>query len=158
MKKIRFILVAILALALLLGSIYLVFARSGCCSHHGGVCGCACCDGTPLSSKCAPYYPQCNKPQVKYQPAPVAPVVPIEPIDEPQIPIEVPKYVEEDYEEEVDDVISDEYFEDDVEPTYFDVEEDEASEEGGAGALLGLALLGGGSALGYWLIKRQKRG
>lgn len=35
-------------------------ARSGCCSHHGGVCGCSCCDGTPLSSTCAPYYPSCN--------------------------------------------------------------------------------------------------
>jgi len=36
-------------------------ARSGCCSHHGGVCGCGCCDGTPLSSTCAPYYPECNR-------------------------------------------------------------------------------------------------
>ncbi len=35
-------------------------ARSGCCSHHGGVCGCGCCDGSPLSATCAPYYPQCN--------------------------------------------------------------------------------------------------
>jgi len=35
-------------------------ARSGCCSHHNGVCGCGCCDGTPLSSTCAPYYPECN--------------------------------------------------------------------------------------------------
>lgn len=31
-------------------------ARQGCCSHHGGVCGCSCCDDTPLSAKCAPYY------------------------------------------------------------------------------------------------------
>ncbi len=35
-------------------------ARSGCCSHHDGVCGCRCCDGSPLSAKCAPYYPSCN--------------------------------------------------------------------------------------------------
>lgn len=35
-------------------------ARRGCCSHHDGVCGCSCCDGTPLSDKCAPYYPECN--------------------------------------------------------------------------------------------------
>ena len=35
-------------------------ARSGCCSHHGGVCGCGCCDGSSLSSTCAPYYPSCN--------------------------------------------------------------------------------------------------
>jgi hypothetical protein len=35
-------------------------ARQGCCSHHGGVCGCQCCDGTPLSAKCLPYYPACQ--------------------------------------------------------------------------------------------------
>lgn len=35
-------------------------ARSGCCSHHGGVCGCGCCDGTALSATCAPYYPECG--------------------------------------------------------------------------------------------------
>lgn len=37
-----------------------VSARSGCCSHHGGVCGCGCCDGSALSSICAPYYPECS--------------------------------------------------------------------------------------------------
>lgn len=36
-------------------------ARRGCCSHHSGVCGCSCCDGTPLSATCAPYYPECSK-------------------------------------------------------------------------------------------------
>lgn len=36
-----------------------VEARSGCCSHHSGVCGCGCCDGTSLSTTCLPYYPQC---------------------------------------------------------------------------------------------------
>ena len=41
-----------------------VDARSGCCSHHGGVCGCRCCDGTALSATCAPYYPECNTPVV----------------------------------------------------------------------------------------------
>lgn len=35
-------------------------ARSGCCSHHGGVCGCGCCDGSGLSATCAPYYPECS--------------------------------------------------------------------------------------------------
>ena len=35
-------------------------ARSGCCSHHGGICGCGCCDGTGLSATCAPYYPECS--------------------------------------------------------------------------------------------------
>ncbi len=37
-------------------------ARSGCCSHHGGVCGCGCCDGSSLSTTCAPYYPECSQP------------------------------------------------------------------------------------------------
>src|SRR2546430_10749036 len=41
-------------------SIHRVEARSGCCSHHGGVCGCGCCDGSSLSAICAPYYPQCS--------------------------------------------------------------------------------------------------
>jgi hypothetical protein len=38
-----------------------VFARSGCCSSHGGVRAdqCGCNDGTTLSAICAPYY-QCN--------------------------------------------------------------------------------------------------
>lgn len=35
-------------------------AWPGCCSHHGGVCGCHCCDGTSLSTTCAPHYPQCS--------------------------------------------------------------------------------------------------
>lgn len=35
-------------------------ARSGCCSHHSGVCGCRCCDGSSLSATCAPYYPSCG--------------------------------------------------------------------------------------------------
>lgn len=48
-----------------------VDARSGCCSHHGGVCGCGCCDGTSLSATCAPYYPQCSS-----KPAPVSTPVP----------------------------------------------------------------------------------
>jgi len=45
-------------LAFLLLSSQTVLARSGCCSHHGGVRfdGCGCNDGTPLSAKCAPYY------------------------------------------------------------------------------------------------------
>jgi hypothetical protein len=35
-------------------------ARQGCCSHHGGVCGCKCCDGTSLSSTCRISYPECK--------------------------------------------------------------------------------------------------
>ncbi len=48
----------LLTLALLFLSSQITFARSGCCSHHGGVRfnGCGCNDGTPLSAKCAPYY------------------------------------------------------------------------------------------------------
>lgn len=46
-----------------------VDARSGCCSHHGGVCGCGCCDGSSLSATCAPYYPSCNSEPVRAVPA-----------------------------------------------------------------------------------------
>lgn len=60
----RFKLYFIFLLAIFLIAFFLfpskVFARSGCCSHHGGVCGCGCCDGSPLSSICAPYYPECG--------------------------------------------------------------------------------------------------
>lgn len=49
------------------------FARSGCCSHHGGVCGCGCCDGTGLSSTCLPYYPQCSGGQNQTQEVYTAP-------------------------------------------------------------------------------------
>lgn len=62
-----------------------VDARSGCCSHHGGVCGCRCCDGSSLSATCSPYYPSCSKsvtpapvkttPKTNTVKAPVAPVV-----------------------------------------------------------------------------------
>ena len=46
-------------------------SRSGCCSRHGGVCGCECCDGSSLSAKCAPYYPSCNDtPQNAPEPTP----------------------------------------------------------------------------------------
>lgn len=38
----------------------IVKAWPGCCSHHGGVCGCGCCDGSGLSSTCAPHYPECS--------------------------------------------------------------------------------------------------
>jgi len=46
-------------------------ARSGCCSHHGGVCGCGCCDGTSLSATCAPYYP-CTRSTVIYSNPPMS--------------------------------------------------------------------------------------
>ena len=62
-KMKRFI--VILVLAGILGMIGLAEAKSGCCSHHKGVCTCRCCDGTSLSATCAPYYPACT-------PAPVA--------------------------------------------------------------------------------------
>lgn len=50
------------ALILFFLSVSSVSARSGCCSHHGGVCGCGCCDGSSLSDTCAPYYSQCSQP------------------------------------------------------------------------------------------------
>jgi len=33
------------------------------------VCGCQCCDGTPLSSTCAPYYPECGGYYPSYTPS-----------------------------------------------------------------------------------------
>jgi len=48
-------------------------ARQGCCSHHGGVCGCHCCDGTSLSATCAPYYPQCSATNNEPLPLPPTP-------------------------------------------------------------------------------------
>lgn len=58
MSSIRFLLVLLVLVSVTTSS---VFARSGCCSHHGGVCGCGCCDGSSLSSTCAPYYPECSE-------------------------------------------------------------------------------------------------
>src|SRR6266699_2699890 len=59
MRKLIFSSLFILSLFLFVSQ-QVTFARSGCCSWHGGVCGCGCCDGTPLSSTCAPYYPECS--------------------------------------------------------------------------------------------------
>lgn len=54
----------LLFLVLIFSSLFAFFspveARSGCCSHHDGVSGCRCGDGTPLSATCLPYYPECN--------------------------------------------------------------------------------------------------
>lgn len=71
MKKNRITTIILLSISIL--SLILLYtpisaeARSGCCSHHGGVCGCRCCDGTPLSAKCAPYYPSCNSENPTYK-------------------------------------------------------------------------------------------
>jgi hypothetical protein len=56
-EKINIILILLVFIFL---PFFMADARSGCCSHHGGVCGCHCCDGTSLSATCAPYYPQCS--------------------------------------------------------------------------------------------------
>jgi hypothetical protein len=59
MKKLLIILSGIVVMFCLI-EVPVSEARRGCCSHHGGVCGCACCDGSGLSDICAPYYPWCN--------------------------------------------------------------------------------------------------
>jgi len=66
MKKVIWILFLLISVVLLPKT---VFAQSGCCSHHSGVCGCKCCDGSSLSAICAPNYPSCNS-------APAKPYVP----------------------------------------------------------------------------------
>jgi hypothetical protein len=72
MKKIVFVCFIVL---LLFCNIDFADARQGCCSHHGGVCGCSCCDGTSLSATCAPYYPECNRPIVIPKATPIPTVV-----------------------------------------------------------------------------------
>ena len=49
----------VIILILLVYAVHGVGAWPGCCSWHDGVCGCSCCDGTPLSDKCLPHYPEC---------------------------------------------------------------------------------------------------
>src|SRR5215213_3106525 len=49
--------VLILNILLVLSFSPSLYSQSGCCSSHGGVCGCRCCDGTRLSDLCAPYFP-----------------------------------------------------------------------------------------------------
>ncbi|MDP3043040.1 MAG: hypothetical protein Q8N21_01425 [bacterium] len=63
MKNLIKITCLIICLVVVIGWFYFpetAEARSGCCSWHGGVCGCSCCDGTSLSATCAPYYPWCS--------------------------------------------------------------------------------------------------
>lgn len=55
------VLIAIFLALYILISVNFVRAQRGCCSHHGGVCGCQCCDGSALSTKCSPHYPSCNE-------------------------------------------------------------------------------------------------
>ena len=52
-----------------------VYAWPGCCSSHGGVCGCGCCDGTSLSTTCAPHYPECSQPTYTAAPIIITPTV-----------------------------------------------------------------------------------
>lgn len=67
-KKLIFLII-IVGFLFLFSSIVNVEAKRGCCSHHGGVCtykcaddvsvGHCCCDGSSLSTTCAPYYTGC---------------------------------------------------------------------------------------------------
>ncbi|HKI06358.1 MAG TPA: fibronectin type III domain-containing protein [Thermoanaerobaculia bacterium] len=49
----KLFLLSILSILLPLALSSTAEGRSGCCSSHGGVCGCRCCDGTPLSNVCS---------------------------------------------------------------------------------------------------------
>ena len=78
LKKI-FIIIALIFMAICFFRPSIINARQGCCSHHDGVCGCGCCDGTSLSATCAPYYPNCNSnPPPQQSPAPLNPQPKIE--------------------------------------------------------------------------------
>ena len=68
MKNTLLLLLILLFLFFIALPINNIEARRGCCSHHGGVCDCNCCDGTSLSATCVPYYPQCGaSPRTKYK-------------------------------------------------------------------------------------------
>ena len=69
------ILIIVFFLFFFFSSFGTVEARSGCCSYHGGVCGCSCCDGSSLSSICAPYYPECGGDYSGYTPQPSCPLM-----------------------------------------------------------------------------------
>lgn len=92
LKNMKKNIIYVLALAVILfGFASIASARSGCCSHHGGVCGCGCCDGTSLSATCAPYYPSCNtsyKPYTTY----IAPVV-----QKPKVNVNSDAYIDANY-------------------------------------------------------------
>ena len=81
MKKLSIFVWVVILLVVMTSSAY---ARSGCCSHHGGVSsdGCGCNDGTSLSDTCAPYY-SCTA--NSYYQAPI--------IQNTEIPIAVPTKV-----------------------------------------------------------------
>ena len=68
-SKLKVLIVLTLVSLFLFTSIAGIGAQQGCCSWHGGVCsyqcphggiGHHCCDGTPLSAKCAPYWALCS--------------------------------------------------------------------------------------------------
>lgn len=68
--------ILVLSLLVSFSNTFIVEARSGCCSHHGGVRsdGCGCNDGSSLSATCAPYY-SCTTETVYIAPKVVTPPV-----------------------------------------------------------------------------------
>lgn len=93
MKK---IISTIFILVVVFGSINIANARSGCCSSHGGVCGCGCCDGTSLSATCAPYYPECNRP-VYQTPTPAPVIIPAPTAPKIKVNINSDTYIDANY-------------------------------------------------------------
>jgi hypothetical protein len=91
MKKLLLSLFILTLLCIILLPLGNVKARQGCCSHHGGVCGCRCCDGTSLSATCAPYYPQCNTKSVPATPNYNSPTPKEEPPTSQKYTAEIPK-------------------------------------------------------------------
>lgn len=131
-------------------------ARSGCCSHHGGVCGCGCCDGTGLSDTCAPYYPQCSRPvyvapvptkaPIVYTPKPSTPKPTILPTQTPTLIPTIKPTASPTLESEVKSA--------NTENTPIPTIEPEKTEASSKDVLLGfgiLAVIVGGS---IWIIKR----
>lgn len=133
-----------------------IWARSGCCSHHEGVCGCSCCDGTPLSSTCAPYYPECSRtdPEPTYSLPTSTPFIPpptfttVPPTNTP-IPTATPTLTLSPTPDGV--VLSAE----DISPSQ-PQKSGTATDTNPVGTLLSLGVMGG---IGYWFFKgRHKNG
>ncbi len=91
-KLYHYLAVIFLAVFLFITIIPKANAWPGCCSHHGGVCGCGCCDGSPLSATCAPHYPGCSGssvPAPKIIPVPTPAPIPT-PVPNPTTPPVIP--------------------------------------------------------------------
>ena len=153
----KIFLLSLFLLIFIILPVFSIEAKSGCCSHHGGVCGCQCCDGTSLSATCAPYYPQCSSPTVQpeEQPTQITPqpldMPSSQPEQEPAQTIQEPLSTESSQTEQVKSSQTENYSIDQNQLTA------ELPKEGNRGSawlwIIGLGVLG---YIFYRLIKKKK--